>query len=103
MTTRRRFLGGCGIAGAVVTGVSSPAAGPAPDTFRYCLNTGTLQSYKLAIVEIVEVAAKAGYHAVEPWMSLLTTYQRQGGSLPELRRRIVDLGLQADTVIHSRG
>lgn len=27
---------------------------------------------------MIEVAAKAGYQAIEPWVSLITAYTRQG-------------------------
>lgn len=67
--------------------------------FRYCLNTATLQGYKLGVVEQVEVAAKAGYEAIEPWLNLLTNYAQQGGSLAELRRRIADRGLTVESAI----
>ncbi|HTS32270.1 MAG TPA: sugar phosphate isomerase/epimerase family protein [Bryobacteraceae bacterium] len=99
MRTRRHFLGTCGIAAA-----GAGAAAPAPpedraDAFRYCLNTATLQGYKLGITEIVAAAAKAGYQAIEPWLSQLTAYTRQGGSAADLRKRIADAGLTVESAI----
>jgi len=97
--SRRQFLR----AGAVASTCGTVAAGPLPQGngggFRYCLNTATLQGYKLSIVQLVEVAAKAGYQAVEPWLSEITAYARQGGSLPDLRGRIADLGLTVESAI----
>ena len=97
---RREFLGT-----SVLAGVSATAADAAPSpadptgSFRYCLNTATLQGFKLGIVELVEIAAKAGYQAVEPWLSDLNAYVRQGGSLADLRRRIADLGMTVESAI----
>jgi 2-keto-myo-inositol isomerase len=103
MTDRRQFLRACGVAGASVAGAGGQASRKAaPDgksAFRYCLNTATLQGYKLGLTETFEVAAKAGFQAIEPWLSLLTTYIRQGGSLPDLRKRISDLGLTVESAI----
>jgi 2-keto-myo-inositol isomerase len=65
----------------------------AAEPFRYCLNTSTLQGQKLDLVEIVEIAAKAGYEAIEPWVTELDRYAKAGGSLRDLSRRIHDRGL----------
>jgi sugar phosphate isomerase/epimerase len=69
------------------------------DRFRYCLNTATLQGYKLSATEMVDVAGKAGYQCIEPWLSLLTAYTGQGGALQDLRKRIADLGLTVESAI----
>jgi len=73
---------------------SSPAA-----RFLLCLNTATVRGQKLGIVKEVEVAAQAGYQAVEPWVDAIEEYKKQGGSLPDLRRRIADLGLAVESAI----
>jgi 2-keto-myo-inositol isomerase len=65
----------------------------AAEPFRYCLNTSTLQGQKLDLVEIVEIAAKAGYQAIEPWVTELDRYAKAGGGLRDLSRRIHDRGL----------
>lgn len=75
------------------------AASGGPGGFRYCLNFATLQGYRLGVPEMVEVAAKAGYQAIEPWVSGIHAYADQGGSLPDLRRRIADLGLTVESAI----
>jgi sugar phosphate isomerase/epimerase len=69
------------------------------DRFRYCLNTATLQGYKLSVAEMVDAAGKAGYQAIEPWLNPLTAYTGQGGSLGDLRKRIVDHGLTVESAI----
>ena len=97
---RRQFLGTSVLAGlGAGAAASAPAPADAAGGFRYCLNTATLQGFKLGVVELVGIAAKAGYAAVEPWLSNLNSYVQQGGSLAELRRRIADLGLSVESAI----
>ncbi len=82
-----------------------PAGEPAPETaggkaaFRYSLNTSTLRGHKLGIVKELEIAAKAGYQGVEPWVEALQAYLTGGGDLKELRGRISDLGLTIEGAI----
>jgi len=66
---------------------------------RYCLNTSTIKGQGLSLVEELEVAAKAGYAGVEPWVRELDAYVAGGGSLEELRRRAEDLGLAVENLI----
>jgi sugar phosphate isomerase/epimerase len=63
------------------------------------LNTSTIRGQKLGIVEEVQLVAKAGYQAIEPWMAELDAYLKSGGSLPELRKRIHDSGLTVESAI----
>jgi sugar phosphate isomerase/epimerase len=70
----------------------APATG-APGTFLYTLNTATLMGQKLGIEKEVEIAAKAGYQAIEPWIRTLEEYKKSGGSLPDLKKKIADSGL----------
>lgn len=70
-------------------------AGP----FRYCLNTSTIRGQNLSLVEELEIAAKAGYQGVEPWISEIDKYVEQGGALKELGQRIRDLGLTVENAI----
>jgi len=72
---------------------------PAGEPFGYCLNTGTIRGQKLGIVKEVATAAKAGYKAIEPWIGSIRNYQKQGGSLKDLRKRIADLGLAVPSAI----
>ncbi|MEX2172157.1 MAG: sugar phosphate isomerase/epimerase [Pirellulales bacterium] len=68
-------------------------------TFRYCLNTSTIRGQKLSLVEEIDLAAKAGYQAIEPWIDEIEVYARQGGSLADLRKRISDRGLTVASAI----
>ncbi len=67
--------------------------------FRYSLNTSTIRGQKLGIVKEVEIAAKAGYDAIEPWLRDLDRYVQEGGSLADLRKRIADAGLTVESAI----
>jgi 2-keto-myo-inositol isomerase len=67
--------------------------------FRYALNTATIRGHKLGIVEQFELAAKAGYDGVEPWIGDIEEYKKTGGSLADLKKRIVDLGVTVDGAI----
>ncbi len=69
------------------------------DQFIYCLNTATIRGQKLGIVKEVEIAAKAGYQAIEPWVDALDQYAKSGESLRDLRKRIQDLGLTVENSI----
>jgi 2-keto-myo-inositol isomerase len=67
--------------------------------FRYGLNTSTIQGQKLSLVEEIEIAAAAGYQAIEPWINEIERYVEGGGSLPELKRRIADHGMTVEGAI----
>jgi 2-keto-myo-inositol isomerase len=67
--------------------------------FYYSFNTSTIRGQKLSIVEEIDIVAQAGYQAIEPWISEIETYVRQGGSLPDLKKRISDCGLTVESAI----
>jgi sugar phosphate isomerase/epimerase len=73
--------------------LNTPDPKPRPP-FTYCLNTSTVQGQKLSLVEEVDLAAKAGYGAIEPWIGEIERYRDGGGSLADLRKRIADAGLR---------
>lgn len=98
--TRRGFL-----AGAAAVAVAAPhradadAASKRTDPFRYCLNTSTIRGQNVGIVAEVDIVAKAGYDGIEPWIRELDEYVKQGGSLPDLKKRIADAGLTVESAI----
>lgn len=71
-------------------------ARPGSVGFRYCLNTSTIQGQKLTLEEEVEIAAKAGYHAIEPWISEIEHHVASGKTLSDLRKRIHDHGMTVE-------
>jgi 2-keto-myo-inositol isomerase len=79
--------------------IVTTASRPADEPFGYCLNTSTIREKKIGIVAELEIAAKVGYSAVEPWMRQLEEYVAGGGSLKDLGKRIRDLGLTIESAI----
>jgi sugar phosphate isomerase/epimerase len=71
----------------------------AAEPFGYCLNTSTISGQKLSLVDEVEIAAKAGYQAIEPWIRELDQHVKEGGSLRDLAARIRDRGLSVPSAI----
>jgi sugar phosphate isomerase/epimerase len=71
------------------------ASGP----FGFCLNTSTIRGHNLSIVEEIDVAAEAGYRAIEPWVGKIDAHLDQGGSLKDLEKRIRDHGLSVESAI----
>jgi len=96
--SRRALVTGAGLAavGLSSEGRTAPAASR---PFRYCLNTSTIRGQKLPITEVVDVAARAGYQAVEPWIDELERHTQAGGSLKELGARLRDHGLAVESAI----
>lgn len=66
---------------------------------RYCLNTSTIRGQNLGLVAEIELAAKAGYDGIEPWIRQIEDYQRSGGTLSDLSKRLSDLGLRVESAI----
>ncbi len=106
--SRRQLLVGTGAAvmtsgGVQRTAIAAEEAGKinrshtAP--FRYCFNTSTIRGQKLSLDKEVEITAKAGYDAIEPWVSKIHEYAKIGGSLTEMRKRIADHGLTVESAI----
>lgn len=88
---------------AEATNFSSPAslapARPADEPFGYCLNTSTVRGHKLTLLKEAELAAKAGFHALEPWISELDDHVKSNGKLEDLGKSIADLGLTVESAI----
>jgi sugar phosphate isomerase/epimerase len=53
----------------------------------------------LGLVANLEIASRAGYRGVEPWIREIDQYTSAGGTLPDLAKRIRDLGLSVESVI----
>ena len=99
--TRRDWLTASSLllgSGVVAAAPAAPAPAP-PDRFRMCLNTATIRGQKLSLDREVEVAAKAGFDAIEPWLENISRFVEAGGSLADLRRRIEDAGLTVEGAI----
>jgi 2-keto-myo-inositol isomerase len=99
--TRRTWLtaAGAGLALPLTDAAADKKEDKSADPFRYGLNTATLMGQKLSIVEEVEIAGRAGYQAIEPWLRELDQYVKGGGNLKDLGKRIADRGLSVESAI----
>jgi sugar phosphate isomerase/epimerase len=100
--SRREALVSAGalVAAGVTADPASAAPGrPGDEPFKYCLNTSTLRGQKLPISDVVDIAAKAGFQALEPWISELDAHVKGGGSLKDLGKKIADQGLTVESAI----
>lgn len=102
--SRRTFFAASAVAASstVLPNVSGAKPGTTKSSdvrFRYCLNTSTIRGQTEDIVEQIEVASKAGYDAIEPWIGHLGKYVEGGGSLSDLKKRIDDAGLTVESAI----
>ena len=66
---------------------------------KYSLNTSTIRGQKVGLEGEVEIAAQAGYDAIEPWMGTISEFVKNGGSLKDLGKKIRDLGLTVESAI----
>lgn len=97
--SRRAVLAGA--AGSLAVSADVRADAPKP-SFGFCLNTSTVRDKdgkSRPITELIDVAAKAGYDAFEPWVSEIDAYLKGGGTLKELRKRVADAGLKTADLI----
>jgi 2-keto-myo-inositol isomerase len=102
-TDRRRFLAGSGLAlgglAATLPVAASAILPPDPKRFKYCLNMSTIRGQELDAAAEIDVAARAGYEAIEPWFRKLNEYVEKGGKIEDLRKRIDDHGLTVESAI----
>lgn len=106
--SRRRFVAASGAAvGAALlagsqtgtaAGSNSPGSG-GECPFRYCLNTSTIRGQKLGLEKEIDIAAEAGYSAIEPWVWTIQEYIKGGGKLADIRKRLEDRGLTIEGAI----
>ena len=105
--SRRTFFAATAASVAASTLSTAQPALAAAETglpFRFCLNTSTIrecqyQGKKIDILGGIEVASKAGYTGIEPWIGEIDTYTKNGGTLSDLRKRIADAGLTVESAI----
>lgn len=111
---RRDFLSigaaaGLTLAAAPRSGSAQPSTSPAAGAraarpyqhnrspWPICLDTATIRPSSLE--DKIRIAAEAGFDAIEPWDGELNDYERAGGDLRDLGKRIADAGLFVPSVI----
>ncbi len=103
--SRRAMLTQTGIAAAAIGAGGQVYAETAPkpkdhwNGFKFSLNTATIRGQKLSLAKEAEIAAKAGYHAIEPWLEELHREVTGRGKAADLKKRISDLGLTVPSAI----
>ncbi len=98
MNNRRAFLLASAAASAAtlplpIRGLAAEPLDTDPPPVKFAFNTSTIRGQKLPVDEQIEVAAKAGYDGIEPWIRDIEAYLNSGGTLQDLRNRIEDAGL----------
>jgi sugar phosphate isomerase/epimerase len=102
--SRRRFIAAAGasigaVAGGNPAAVASEKPGKTRVPFTYCLNTSTIRGQKLPLDKEIEIAAKAGYTGIEPWVRKINDYVGSGGKLRDIRKRLSDSGVTVESAI----
>ena len=69
--------------------------------FGYCLNASTIRG--TPVLRQIEVAAAAGFGALELWFADTDAHLAAGGSLREIRTALTDAGLCVPTLIYFSG
>ena len=99
---RRQFLQVSAGTSALVSGAAAASAetpryqdGASP--FPLSMNTSTIRPASLE--DKIKATAEAGYDAIEPWIDDLANYEKDGGNLEDLGKRIADQGLFVTNVI----
>ena len=90
--------------GSAVLAVTAPqvkAAQPKP-AFKLCLNTSTVRNAEgksRPLLELIDIASKAGYRAIEPWVSEIEDAVKAGHTPADLKKRCADAGLSVPDAI----
>ena len=58
--------------------------------FKFCLNTSTISGQQSGIKKYIDIAARAGYDCIEPWVRDIQAYLKQGNSLKPLKKLLDD-------------
>ena len=101
--SRRSFLQSSSMAGAGLAALA-PLSASEKKTYQkgaspwpICLNTSSIRPATLD--KKIEAAVAAGYDGIELWIDELENYEKEGGKLEELGKRLTDLGLFVPNVI----
>jgi 2-keto-myo-inositol isomerase len=62
--------------------------------FLFSLNTSTIRGQKLTLPQIIEIAARAGYDGIEPWMMEIEAYLKEGKTVASLKKLASDAGIE---------
>jgi sugar phosphate isomerase/epimerase len=97
--TRRAWLASAGVGAAGTLAHGSRPEQKDAQGFRFCLNTATIMGQDLPLDREIEITAKAGYDAIEPWLNKIEKYAKGGGSVKDIGKKARDVGLVIPDVI----
>ncbi|MEY4613190.1 MAG: hypothetical protein RL179_1163 [Planctomycetota bacterium] len=95
--SRRNLLAGAAVVG--LSGANALAFQDNKKPFKFMFNTSTIRGQKLTLQAQIEVVSKAGYDAIEPWVSDIDQFIKDGGNLKDMGKRIKDSGLTMESAI----
>jgi len=91
MNRRNVLQGIAATSGLAVIGPHASASPPRKKgKIRLSLNTSTISGQKLGIEKYIDIAARAGYECIEPWIGDLKAYVEKGGTLRALKKLLDD-------------
>lgn len=96
MTTRRQVIKTLALTpavGALSLGTQAQAHIQEETRFIFSLNTSTVRGQKLSLPKLIELAARAGYQGIEPWMMEIEGYLKEGNSIASLKKLANDAGI----------
>lgn len=81
------------LVGALATQAEARSPKQAKTEFIFSLNTSTVRGQKLSLPQLIELAARAGYQGLEPWMMEIEGYLQGGKSIASLKKLASDAGI----------
>jgi sugar phosphate isomerase/epimerase len=100
--SRRELFGAAAAVGAgLATGPARADEKPAPAAkpFGFLLNTATIMGQNLSLKDEIDLAARAGYDGLEPWVREIDQHVKDGGDVKDLAKRVRDAGLSVESAI----
>ena len=97
MTSRRTLLKSLTLAPLAFSAstVFAKPKGVKETKFIFSLNTSTIRGQKLPLPAMIEIAARAGYDGIEPWIMEIDAYLQTGKTLADLKKHLTDAGIIA--------
>lgn len=101
MTSRRNLLKTLSLIPVAFSTSPILASPKEPDAakFIFSLNTSTIRGQKLPLPDMIEIAARAGYDGIEPWIMEIDAYLKDGKTLASLKKHLIDAGINAVNAI----
>ena len=99
ISRRTAMAAGVAVGAMALNSGAQEAKGSSAEPFVYCLNTATIMGQKLTLPQQMDVAAKAGYTAVEPWVRDMEALIKAGGKLSDVKKQLSDAGITVESTI----